>query len=144
MFKYEAYWRWLPVLKNSATLTSWSCWAVCSLTTCWAFSFGTEAVWAHYVPPFLKANYYMCARRVFPEALGNTRMLDMWKSCQCCWGFFYLNATCCFLAMYFALPSIYLADEHFRECLFSALALLRIFHKQNEWRDVKWTFNLVT
>ena len=31
--------------------------------------------------------------------------------------FFPLSASCCFLAMYFGLPSIYLADERFRECL---------------------------
>lgn len=41
------------------------------------------------------------------------------------YNFFYWNATCCFLARYFVLPSIYLAAEHFRECLFSALAPLK-------------------
>lgn len=74
---------------------------------------------------------YMNARCVFTEVLGSMTMLEIQKSCQC-WLFFNLDATCCFLAMYFALPSIYSADKHFRECFSGALGPLRIVQNQIE------------
>lgn len=73
----------------------------------------------------------MNVRCVFIEVLGDMTILEIQKPCGC-WLFFNLDATCCFLAMYFALPSIYSADERFRECLSDALAPLRIFQNQTE------------
>lgn len=48
--------------------------------------------------------------------------------------FFNLNATCCFLAMYFALSSIYLAVEHLGQCLFSAFGSSYNLPQTN-WRN---------
>lgn len=73
----------------------------------------------------------MYSRHAFLEALESMRMLGMWKWSQC---FFNLNATCCFLAMYFALSSIYLAVEHLGQWLFSAFGSSYNLPQTN-WRN---------
>lgn len=92
---------------------------------------------------FLKGKLlYVCQVCVFTGLSDSVRMLDMWKSCQC----FLIFCFCCvechllFSCHVFYITFHLLADEYFRECLFSALVPLRIFQKQTEWRDVKWIF----